>query len=119
VDAENELKERLARVRARFAAALDGKIADSFTALEQMAGGAATIDIVVVAHRRLHEMCGLAPTLGFAATGKAARAAETVMRPAAESKRALTPTEIGTLKYELERLRVVAACELQAYSSQA
>jgi len=119
VTPEDELKERLARVRARFADALDGKIADSFTALEQMAGGPETIDTVVVAHRRLHELCGLAPTLGFAATGKAARAAETVMRPAANSKRALTPAEIGELKDELERLRAVAAGELQAYSGQA
>ena len=116
---EDELRERLARVRARFAAAFDGKIAESFAALEGMAGAAEAIDIVIVAHRRLHEICGLAPTLGFAAIGKATRAAETVMRPAAKSKRALTPAEIGDLKYELDRLRVVAASELQAYSSRA
>lgn len=116
---EAELKKRLARVRARFADALDGKIADNFIALGQMAGGGETIEIVLAVHRRLHEMCGLAPTLGFAAIGKAARAAESVMRPAANSKRALTPAEIGELKYELKRLRAVAADELQAYSSQA
>ena len=101
----------------RFAGALDGKIGASFAALEQISGGGETIEIVVTAHRWLHEMCGIAPTLGFAATGKAARSAETVMREAARSKRALTPTEISALKSELEALRSAAAGELKTYSN--
>lgn len=113
----DELAEQLERVRARFAAALDGKIGDSFAALEKISGGGETAEIVITAHRRLHEMCGLAPTLGFAATGKAARSAETVMREAARCKRALTPAEISTLKTELEALRSAAAGELKSYSN--
>jgi hypothetical protein len=62
-------------------------------------------------------MCGIAPTLGFTATGKAARSAETVLREAAKSKRALTPAEIGALKSELAALRTAAAGELQTYSN--
>lgn len=113
----DDLTEQLARVRARFAAGLDGKIGDSFAALEKMSAGGDTTEIVVTAHRRLHELCGIAPTLGFMATGKAARSAETVMREAAISKRALTPAEISALKSELEVLRTAVAGELQAFSN--
>lgn len=113
---EDDLKERLAAVRARFAAALDGKIGDSFEALEKIAAGGETVDIVIAAHRRLHEMCGIAPTLGFAATGKAARSAETVMREAAHAKRTLTPAEISALAGELAALRTAAATELRKFS---
>ncbi len=113
--AVDDLTERLARVRARFAAALDGKIADSFAALEKISGGGETIEIVVAAHRRLHELCGIAPTLGFTATGKAARSAESVMREAAGAKRALTPAEMTAFKSELEDLRAAATGELQAF----
>jgi hypothetical protein len=115
VTPDDEFTARLARVRARFATALDGKIADSCAALEKISGGGETIEAVITAHRRLHEMCGIAPTLGFAATGKAARSAEAVMRAAAKSRRVLTPAEIGALKSELEGLRQAAAGELQSY----
>ena len=62
----DEFAEQLARVRARFAAALDGKIGDSFAALEKISGGGEATETVITTHRRLYEMCGLAPTLGFA-----------------------------------------------------
>ena len=114
---EDEFAERLARVRARFAAALDGKIGDSFAALETMAGGGETIEIVIAVHRRLHEMCGIAATLDFAAIGNAAGSAESVMCAAAKAKRALTPAEMATLKSELEALRRAAAGDLAAYSN--
>ena len=115
--AVDNLTEQLARVRARFASALDGKIGESFAALEKMSGGGETIEIVITAHRRLHELCGIAPTLGFTATGKAARSAENVMREAARSKHALTPAELTALKSELEAVRTAAAGDLQTYSN--
>ena len=114
---EDEFAERLARVRARFAAALDGKIGDSFAALETMSGGGETIEIVIAAHRRLHEMCGIAATLDFTATGEAAASAESVMGAAAKAKRALTPAEMAALKFELEALRRAAAGDLAAHSN--
>jgi len=117
VTAVYHLTEQVARVRARFAATLDGKIGDSFAALEKISSGGEMIEVVMTAHRRLHELCGIAPTLGFMATGKAARSAEAVMREAAMSKRALTPAEIRALKSELKALRTAAAGELQTYSN--
>ncbi len=103
--------EQLARVRARFASTLENKIADSFAALEEISKGGDTIEIVVATHRRLHELCGIAPTLGFAATGKAARLAEAVMREAALRRRALTDAEVAAAGNELHGLRRAAASD--------
>jgi hypothetical protein len=114
----DDFTEQVARVRARFASALADKIADSFAALEKMSGGGAeTVEIVILAHRRLHEISGIAPTLGFAAIGKAAGLAGTGIREAAKVKRALTPAEFTALKSELEALRMAAAGDLQTYSN--
>jgi hypothetical protein len=112
----DDFAEHVARVRERFASRLNNKIADSFTALEKMvAGGGDAIETVIVAHRRLHEMYGIAPTLGFEATGKAAGGARTAIREAARAKRAPTPAEIAALKTELEKLREAAAADLRNF----
>ncbi len=110
-----EFAERLARVRQRFATALPGRIDDSFAALPRLSAEQPDdIETLVVTHRRLHEMCGIAPTIGFPETGKAARAAETVLREPALSKRPLTGGEVSALRAELEGLRAVAQSELRA-----
>jgi hypothetical protein len=114
----DDFTEHVARVRERFASTLDDKIAASFAALEKMSGGGGdTIEIVIAAHRRLHEMYGIAPTLGFAATGKAAGGALTAIREAAKAKRAPTPAEIAAFKSELDRLREAAAADLRNFST--
>ncbi len=116
----DDFAAKVARVRERFASALPGKIADSFAALEKMANGDDNaIETVTTTYRQLHEMCGIAPTLGFEATGKAARLTQTAIREAAKAKRAATPAEISALKTELERLRAAASAELQEFSRQA
>jgi hypothetical protein len=113
----DDFTEHVARVRERFASTLNDKVADSFAALEKMsAGGDETIEIVIVAHRRMHEMYGIAPTLGFEATGKAAGTARTAIREAAKVKRALTPAEIAALKTALKELREAAAADLRNFS---
>ncbi len=113
-----DFNEKVARVRARFATSLPGKIADSFADLKQMSDGSSdSIDTVITAYRRLHEMCGIAPTLGFEATGKAARSTKAAIREAAKAKRAATPSEIAALRTELEQLRTAASGELQKFRS--
>ena len=115
----DEFAERVARIRQRFAAALPKKIDDSFLALDHLSGGGdSAIDDVVVTHRRLHEMCGIAPTIGFEATGRAARAAETVLREPAKAKRSLTADEAAALKRDLDALRDAAQSDLQSMTSQ-
>ena len=62
----DDFAERVAAVRNRFASTLTRKIADSFAALEPMAGGGEqATEAGIVTHRRLHEMYGVASTLGF------------------------------------------------------
>ncbi len=113
----DDFAEHVAKVRARFAAALNAKIADSLASLTPMqAGGEPALQAGIVTHRRLHEMYGIAPTLGFAATGEAAGRARTAIREAAKAKRPPTPEEIAALKSELERLRSAADADLQKYS---
>jgi len=114
---KDDFADQVARVRARFASTLNSKVADSFADLEKMAsGGLQSIEIAIVAHRRLHEMYGIAPTLGFASTGKAAGVARTTIGEAAKSKRAPTAAEIAALKTELESLRAGVAADLEDYA---
>jgi hypothetical protein len=113
-----EFDASVARIRDRFASALHGKIVDAFAALDKMsAGGADAIELAITMHRRLHEMYGVAPTLGFDTTGEAAAIARAAIRDAAKAKRATTPTEICHLKSALERLREAAAADLRRYST--
>jgi chemotaxis protein histidine kinase CheA len=115
----DEFAERVARIRQRFAAALPKKIDDSFLALDHLSDGSdGAVDDIVVTHRRLHEMCGIASSIGFEATGKAARAAESVLCEPAKSKRALTAAEVEALKHDLDALRNAAQSDLQSMTSQ-
>jgi hypothetical protein len=115
--AADEFAVRVARVRDRFASNLNGKIANGFAALDTMArGDGDAVDAAITTHRMLHEMCGVAPTLGFDATGKAARSACYAIREAANAKRAATPDEIAILKSEIKRLQEAATADLQTYS---
>ena len=111
----DELTERLARIRERFANALNSKVDDSFASLSKFSG-ATGIETIVVTHRRLHEMCGLAPSVGFPETGKAARSAESVLRDPAKFKRLLTPAETVAFTVELNGLRKAAQTDLQSGS---
>jgi hypothetical protein len=113
----DDFTEHVARVRARFASKLDAKIADSFAALEKMSqGGPEAVETVVTAHRHLHEMYGIAPTLGFEATGMAAGGARSAIREAAKARRAPRPEELNVFKQELQRLRKAADADLKKFS---
>jgi HPt (histidine-containing phosphotransfer) domain-containing protein len=106
----DEFAQRLARIRRRFAAALPEKLDDSFAALPKLAGANAdSIETLAVTHRKLHEICGIAPSIGFDAIGTAARAAETVLREPAKAKRPLKTDELAALRTRLEDLRAAIA----------
>jgi hypothetical protein len=114
----DEFTERLARIRQRFAASLQSKVDDSYAALPILSDRAAeaieAIEAIVVTHRRLHEMCGIAPSIGFLATGTAARTAESVLREPAKTKRPLTADEVAAFTLNLDSLRVAAQSDLQS-----
>ena len=111
---EDEFNERIARVRQRFAAALPQKIDEGFAALQRLGDDDAdAIESLVVTHRSLHEMCGIAPSVGLPVTGTAAHAAETVLREPARTKRPLTPQEIAAYRTAIETLSEAAQSELE------
>ncbi|MCF8475418.1 MAG: Hpt domain-containing protein [Pseudolabrys sp.] len=115
----DDFNERLARIRTRFAAALPTKIDNALTALPLMSEKSANaIDTIVIVHRTLHEMCGVAPTIGFPATGKAARDAETVLREPAKTKRHLRTDEITALIAGIDGLRSAAQTDLKSLAFQ-
>jgi hypothetical protein len=113
----DDFHEHVARVRTRFASTLNDKVAASFAALDEMAGGGdRAAEACIATHRRLHEMYGVAPTLGFAETGKLAGSALSTIREAAKGKRPPMQGEIVALKHELEGLRDASTAELQKFS---
>jgi chemotaxis protein histidine kinase CheA len=106
--------ERLAKIRDRFVAALPSKIDESDAALPLVAGdGPANVEAVAETYRRLHGIAGTGPTIGFAATGAAAREAEAVLIEAYRGQRALTADEARLLGDALLALRRAAQGELQ------
>jgi hypothetical protein len=110
----DQFEIRLARVRHRFAAALEGKIKDAVVSADRMAHGhGEVIKYISASYRDLHGMSGIGPTVGFAATGEAAGAAEGCLLQAHREQRGLTEREVIILKKALERLRVAAASELR------
>jgi hypothetical protein len=111
----DEFNERLARIHQRFAATLQTKVDDNFAALPKMSEqGAEAVETIVVTHRKLHDMCGIAPSIGFYATGQAARAAETVLREPAKTRRPLTADEVLAIIADLDRLRAAAQSDLES-----
>ena len=105
--------ERLAKVRHRFAATLESKITDTYIALPNMSGdGAAVTGVIDETYRRIHSIAGIGKAVGFAATGRAARKAETVLIQAHSTGRGLKTEEVNAFKKELESLREAAQREL-------
>jgi hypothetical protein len=109
--------ERLARVRERFVSALESKIEDTFAALPDLAGEIAGFEAVDETYRRIHGIVGIGPTVGFAATGRAARTLEHILLQPHEAERGLTAAEITSFRKALHTLRETAASELQSFYS--
>jgi hypothetical protein len=113
----DQFQERLAKIRHRFASALEGKIANIFAMLPHLKGDdAAAAEKLADTYRQVHEMCGIAPTIGFPATGKAARGAEGILLLPFRGKRGLTTEESEIVQKALEALRAAAQSELQSIS---
>jgi HPt (histidine-containing phosphotransfer) domain-containing protein len=105
---------RLAIVRHRFATTLKSKIEDAVVSANRMSRSTdGVIKHVSESYRLLHGICGIGPTVGFTATGEAARAAEGALMQAHHEKRGLSEREVISLKKSLENLRVAAASELR------
>jgi chemotaxis protein histidine kinase CheA len=110
----DEFEARLAKVRHRFSGTLESKINDTITAFPNLSIGApdatAAVDEV---YRRIHSICGVASTVGFPGSGKAAREAEVVLLAPMRDKRGLTPAESTIFKTTLDALWKASQSELQ------
>jgi chemotaxis protein histidine kinase CheA len=108
--------ERFAAVRERFAAKLDARIQEIEATIPVLSRGDAG-DTLAHAHRRAHDLCGVGPTMGFVATGKAARAIEQVMLVAVKANRPLSAEELTKVTNALVALRSAASAETQHQAS--
>ncbi len=111
----DQFAERLATVRKRFASKLVARIAEINAVLPRLRGeGGEVASLVYTAHRKVHDLCGIGPTLGFEATGKAARACEQILLQPSRGERGLTEQEMAHLKQTLAALRDAAQTEIQS-----
>jgi hypothetical protein len=111
----DQFEVRLAIVRHRFATTLESKIEDAVVSANRMSNSSkdGLVKQISESYRRLHGIGGIGPTVGFSATGEAARLAEVTLMPAYHETRGPTEKEVLSLKKALEHLRVVAASELR------
>lgn len=110
----DQFEMRVARVRHRFATTLESKIQTTMVSADRMSRKDGSVTKYVSdSYRHLHSIYGVGATVGFAATGEAAHAAEAALMEAYQQKRALTEAEMLRLKRALARLRDVAASELR------
>jgi chemotaxis protein histidine kinase CheA len=108
--------DRIARVRARFATTLAGKIDNTCAAIPHLSDADPAAAVAVAeAYRCVHGIVGVGPTVGFPASGSAAHEVEAVLRPPQQQQRGLTADEIALLTKTLQALREVAAGELQSF----
>jgi chemotaxis protein histidine kinase CheA len=105
---------RIARVRHRFATTLENNIETTMVSADRISRNqGSAIQHVSDSYRHLHRIYGLGATVGFAATGEAAHAAEAALMQAYHEKRGLTGSEVQCLKKALGRLQSAAASELR------
>ncbi len=106
----DQFAERIAAVRDRFAAKLDTRIDEIAAGVPEL-GNAGARETLARVHRRAHDLCGIGPTIGFVATGKAARTVEQTLLVPLRADRALTAEELARLRQEIAALRNAARSE--------
>ena len=109
----DQFAERIAVVRTRFAFKLAAKIGDTDAALLHLAADADNaVGAVATAYRLFHDVCGIAPTIGFEEIGRAARTLDAVLIGPFRAERGLTADELVKLKQALDALRAAARIDM-------
>ncbi len=103
--------QRVAAVRQRFAARLDDRIGVIASAMPQP-GCEDGLDILAIAHREAHGLCGIGHTLGFVGTGQVAHSLERLLLAALTAERTLTDDESVYLREGIMLLRSTATIEM-------
>jgi Hpt domain len=113
--AEAQFEARIDGVRVRFALKLADRIQRTAAALPRMIeNGSGAEDLVANAYRWFHDISGIAPTVGFEATGQSARSCDAVLVGPSRAQRGLSAAELALLTEGLEALRETAQAETQA-----
>lgn len=108
--------DRLARVRRRFVSTIEGKVEDAYAAIPTFVGSVpAQAAAVAEAYRCMHGIVGIGPTVGFLASGRAARQVEDVLRLPYQDGRELTADEVAQLTQRLHALREAVSHELKFF----
>jgi len=111
----DDFAERLALVRKRFAGKLPARLDDIDASLPLLTGASSEVGRSVYStHRKVHDLCGIGPTLGFHSTGKAARTCERILLQPSRDQRGLTEQELAQLKEGLAALRAAAMDEIRS-----
>jgi hypothetical protein len=111
---EGQFDARIEAVRRRFVASFANRMQRTAAALPQMIGdGTASAETVASAYRWLHEVCGIASTIGFQSTGQSARSCDALLIGPYRTQRGLSAAELAQLSERLESLRLAARAEMQ------
>ena len=102
----------LARVRHRFVTTIESRIKDSIAEISPPPGAGTRWDVGET-YRRLHAIVAVGATVGFPATGRAARTAEAILLEAHLRKRVVSDSEVASLRKALDALWVTAQTELR------
>jgi len=108
---EDIFAQRVAAIRQRFAARLDDRIGVIASAVPQP-GCEDGLDILAIAHREAHGLCGIGHTLGFVGTGQVARSLERLLLAALTAERTLSDDESVHLREGITLLRSTASAEM-------
>ena len=115
---ERRFETRIEAVRRRFAAKFIARMQVTAADLSRMTGeGSAPANIVASTYRWLHEVCGIASTIGFDATGRSARSCDTLLVGPCRARRGLSAEELAQLTELLDVLRRAAQAEMQILDS--
>ncbi|MGJ5180137.1 hypothetical protein ACQR16_21235 [Bradyrhizobium oligotrophicum] len=115
---DRRLEARLAVVRGRFSAKLMEQLQLAAIDLPRMTGdGAASAELVATTYCWVHDICGIASTIGFGAIGRAARACDAILIEPYRARRGLEIGELDDLTSQLGLLRSAAQAELHSPGS--
>lgn len=115
---QGQFEARIEVVRKRFAAKFAARMREVVADLSRMTGeGAAPAGIAANAYRWLHEICGIASTIGFESTGRSARPCDTLLVGPYRAQRGLSAVELAQLTELLCSLRLAAQAEMQILDS--
>ena len=112
----DQVAEQIAVIRRRFSKKLRHKLQEIDAVLPSVLGrGAAAVDLVAAIYRKLHDVCGVGPIVGFTETGRVARSVSAVLVGPFRDQRGLTKDEVATLNEGLEALRSAAALDMASW----